>query len=82
MKYFKYINYFAVLVFLALNIKFYNSQIFFENKIESRKNYIHLLEREADNIAQLKEKNFKIFNENKEKFKSIENEKSYWKLLK
>ena len=82
MKYFKYINYFAVLVFLALNIKFYNSQIFFENKIESRKNYIHLLEKEADNIAQLKEKNFKIFNENKEKFKSIENEKSYWKLLK
>ena len=82
MKYFKYINYFVVLVFLALNIKFYNSQIFFENKIESRKNYIHLLEKEADNIAQLKEKNFKIFNENKEKFKSIENEKSYWKLLK
>ena len=82
MKYFKYINYFAVLAFLALNIKFYNSQIFFENKIESRKNYIYLLEKEADNIAQLKEKNFKIFNENKEKFKSIENEKSYWKLLK
>ena len=82
MKYFKYINYFAVLTFLALNIKFYNSQIFFENKIESRKNYIHLLEKEADNIAKLKEKNFKIFNENKGKFKSIENEKSYWKLLK
>ena len=82
MKYFKYINYFVVLAFLALNIKFYNSQIFFENKIESRKNYIHLLEKEADNIAQLKEKNFKIFNENKGKFKSIENEKSYWKLLK
>lgn len=82
MKYFKYINYFVVIAFLALNIKFYKSQIFFENKIESRKNYIHLLEKEADNIAKLKEKNFKIFNENKGKFKSIENEKSYWKLLK
>ena len=82
MKYFKYINYFVVLAFLVLNIKFYNSKIFFENKVESRKNYIQLLEKEADNIAQLKEKNFKIFNENKEKFKSIENEKSYWKLLK
>ena len=82
MKYFKYINYFAVLAFLALNIKFYNSKIFFENKIESRKNYIHLLEKEADNITLSKEKDFKIFNENKGKFKSIENEKSYWKLLK
>ena len=51
-----------------------------ELKVE--KNYIHLLLREADNIAYLKEKNFKIFNENKGKFKSIENEKSYWKLLK
>ena len=82
MKYFKYINYFVVLAFLALNIKFYNSQIFFENKIESRKNYIHLLDKEAENIMQIKERDFKIFNENKEKFKSIENEKSYWKLLK
>ena len=82
MKYFKYINYLVVLAFIGLNIKFYNSKIFFENKIESRKNYLHLLKKEADNIAQLKEKDFKIFNENKGKFKSIENEKSYWKLLK
>ena len=82
MKYFKYINYFVFFVFIALNIKFYNSKIFFENKIESRKNYIHLLEKEADNITLSKEKDFKIFNENKGKFKSIENEKSYWKLLK
>ena len=82
MKYFKYINYFVVLAFIVFNIKFYNSKIFFENKSESRKNYIQLLEKEADNIAKLKEKNFKIFNENKRKFKSIENEKSYWKLLK
>ena len=82
MKYFKYINYFVFFAFIVLNIKFYNSKIFFENKIESRKNYIHLLEREADNITQSKEKDFKIFNENKGKFKSIENEKSYWKLLK
>ena len=82
MKYFKYINYFVVLAFIFLNIKFYNSKIFFENKIESRKNYIHLLEKEADNITLSKEKDFKIFNENKGKFKSIENEKSYWKLLK
>ena len=82
MKYFKYINYLVVLAFIGLNIKFYNSKIFFENKIESRKNYLHLLKKEADNIARLKEKDFKIFNENKGKFKSIENEKSYWKLLK
>tara|TARA_B100000886_G_scaffold340555_1_gene311208 strand:+ start:10291 stop:10539 length:249 start_codon:yes stop_codon:yes gene_type:complete len=82
MKYFKYINYFVVLVFIVLNIKFYNSKIFFENKIESRKNYIHLLDKEAENIMQIKERDFKIFNENKEKFKSIENEKTYWKLLK
>ena len=82
MKYFKYINYFVVLAFIVFNIKFYNSNIFFENKSESRKNYIQLLKKEADNIPYLKEKDFKIFNENKGKFKSIENEKSYWKLLK
>ncbi len=82
MKYFKFINYFIVTSFIILNIKFYNSKIFFESKIESRKNYIHLLEKEADNIVKLKEKNFKNFNEINGKFKSIENEKSYWKLLK
>ena len=82
MKYFKYINYFVVLAFIFLNIKFYNSKIFFENKVENRKNYIQLLEKEADNIPHLKEKDFKIFNENTGKFKPIENEKSYWKLLK
>ena len=82
MKYFKYINYFVVLAFIVFNIKFYNSKIFFENKSESRKNYIQLLEKEADNIPHLKEKDFKIFNENTGKFKLIENEKSYWKLLK
>ena len=41
-----------------------------------------VLKKEADNIPYLKERDFKIFNENKGKFKSIENEKSYWKLLK
>ena len=71
MKYFKYINYFVVLAFIVLNIKFYNSKIFFENKVESRKNYIQLLEKEADNIAQLKEKNFKIFNKIKENLNQL-----------
>ena len=60
MKYFKYINYFVVLAFIVFNIKFYNSKIFFENKSESRKNYIQLLEKEADNIPYLKEKNFRL----------------------
>ena len=55
MKYFKYINYFVVLAFIVFNIKFYNSKIFFENKSESRKNYIQLLEKEADNIPYLKQ---------------------------
>ena len=44
MKYFKYINYFVVLAFIVFNIKFNKSKIFFENKSESRKNYIQLLE--------------------------------------